>query len=218
MEADAARRKLADWFWRSCRPLWTLLVAAIVATGCGRVPSEPNAIVPLPPDPGTISNRSPAWSPRRAEIAFVHIARNLDEFSRGRYQIWLYDAVAETTSYLAAGFNPAWSPDGDSILFVGPNDRAFAIGRVTRAVTDLAAFGIIKNIAWSPTAPMLAITSDYGLLGGYHIFLVPLTGGPPKDISTVDYEGAWHAPDSTRPGIASCMNASCRTRSGPSSS
>jgi Tol biopolymer transport system component len=172
----------------------SLLVLGSLTIGCGHRPTNPDSSNPQPPPPAVIHDRSAAWSPTRGEIAYVHVARNSTELARGRYQIWLYDVAAESVRYQAPGFAPTWSPDGDSLLFVD-NQNVYMMGRVTRAIAELVVLGEITSVTWSPTAPLLAVTTNYGTpAGAFHIFLVPLSGGPPRDISTINNEGSWHQP------------------------
>ncbi len=57
-------------------------------------------------------NLGPKWSPDGSKIAF---------FKRGigknHWEIWLYDVVRKSQSYLTDGLFPSWSPDGKWIAF-----------------------------------------------------------------------------------------------------
>jgi Tol biopolymer transport system component len=148
-----------------------------------------------PTDPSFIvDDDSPAWSADGASIAYVHVARDPQEFIRGQYQIWLYDIASPGARYVGAGVAPAWSPRGDSLLFIAGGSVA-AYGVTTRTFSTLLSMGDITSFALSPVRPLLAVATDYSsATGATHIWLVPLDGGSPRDISTIDNEGSWHQP------------------------
>ena len=53
---------------------------------------------------------SPDWSPRGNEVAFASLME-------GRFAVGVYNLDTGATKYLAPGEDPAWSPNGDYILY-----------------------------------------------------------------------------------------------------
>jgi Tol biopolymer transport system component len=186
-----------DWtvLHPSMTPWIALALAASALLGCA---DRRSATSPLQPvlEPFVVGriNRDPSWSPTGQYIAFVHLPRDIREFARGKTQVWIYDALAETAAYVAPGDAPSWSPGGDSLIHL-VGGAVYAYGMHSHVRTLLAALGEVTGARWSPTQPLLALSTDYqSVTGSMSIWLVSLTGGPPRNISTLDRQGAWLEP------------------------
>lgn len=90
------------------------------------------------------SGQSPAWSPTRNEIAFD---RDQD--------IWLYNLDMRTETVFiddpVRAYYPAWSPDGEQILFTSKRDGNSEIYRINRDGTQLTR---LTNDSAADFAPM----------------------------------------------------------------
>jgi dipeptidyl aminopeptidase/acylaminoacyl peptidase len=162
---------------------------------------------------GRTAEGSPAWSPDGSRIAFTANRRrdpDLDE----RSSIFLVDVASGSIDTIAGGndaafFEPAWTPDGSTIVAIG--DRFPRIGyrsgiwRFAADGSDAGAKGGTDLLATSELKPDAAMNSDVtigegGLVviarggedvvfrapieGSYELWRVPLAGGDPERLTT----------------------------------
>ena len=110
-------------------------------------------------------DRSPRWSPDSARIAWL-------SDSGGRTQIWVRRLEsAQDRAITVPGQEPlslAWSPDGNSIAFTA---------RVVEKPPP----------PWAPPAIVPRLRQDPGRIS---VFVVAVLGGPPRRISSGDFEAA----------------------------
>jgi dipeptidyl aminopeptidase/acylaminoacyl peptidase len=152
-------------------------------------------------DPRTAADRDPEWSPDSKWILFV-------TGRRGNADLAIVSADGLTTTLLtdspADEENAAWSPDGTRIAYVERSTDSFS-GKVLVADFDKAAGRLqseprilytspedrgggwsIRRPAWSPDGKSLALVLQN--TGWDKIYLEPLTGGPPRPITTGEGE------------------------------
>jgi TolB protein len=134
---------------------------------------------PLAPETETFG-WAPSWSPKRNEIAWVS---NHDGDSE------LYLIQLETSKVVQLTFNdlqderPAWSPDGEQIVYMGARERTslfdpdeiFIISRTGTPVRRLTN-NMVGDItpSWSPDGQWIAFSSARN--GGWNIFVMPISG------------------------------------------
>ncbi len=75
-------------------------------------------IIPPMTEPPRLVDIEPDWSQDGKTIAYTHLAQNDSEHQNGLYQIWLLDLTTMTKTFLTAGFDAAWSPDAQRLVFV----------------------------------------------------------------------------------------------------
>ena len=118
--------------------------------------------------------------------------------------------VTRLTNHPNSDRNPAWSPDGDRIVFQAKRDGdqfdlwtmdadGLNAARLTQNVNE------DRNPAWSPDGEWIAFDSDRA--GGFDLWRLPLTGGEAAAESLTfgnnsDVEPAW-SPDGARLYFAS---------------
>jgi Tol biopolymer transport system component len=134
---------------------------------------------PLGPG-GHVAGWAPAWSPTRPETVFVS---NRD----GDSELWVLDLECGTVRQLT--FNdrqderPAWSPQGDQIVYMGARentllfdpDEIYIISRLggePRALTDNLVGDITPT--WSPDGRWIAFSSSRA--GGWNIYVQDVSG------------------------------------------
>jgi dipeptidyl aminopeptidase/acylaminoacyl peptidase len=150
-------------------------------------------------DPRTAADRDPQWSPDSKWILFV-------TGQRGNADLAIVSADGLTTMRLtdsaADEESPAWSPDGTRIAYIVRAPDCFS-GRVAVADFDKATGRLrsdprilytspvdrgggwsIRRPEWSPDGKSLALVLQN--TGWDKIYLEPVTGGAPKQITTGD--------------------------------
>ena len=158
--------------------------AGISPTGARAVFEARGEIVTVPAENGDVRvlthtsgvhERSPAWSPDGARIAFFS-----DASGEYRLQVAPADDLSQARSYPidGAGFydDPKWSPDGAWISFT---DNALAVHVLNvesgdvQTVGTQPVFGPVDNVehTWSPDSRWLAYTlDDLNAIGRLYVF------------------------------------------------
>jgi dipeptidyl aminopeptidase/acylaminoacyl peptidase len=122
---------------------------------------------------GQFNDTSPRWSPDGKELAFIS---NRD----GKQQVYRYwmgsGQMARVTSVQNTLNNISWSPDGKWISFVS------LVLREPRTVPDMPKAP--KDAKWADPVTMIDSLiyrfdkNGYLKPGNYHVFVVPIEGGP----------------------------------------
>ncbi len=153
-------------------------------------------------DPRSASDRDPQWSPRGNWIVFA-------TGRRGHNELMVISADGRTESYLGDGdaelANASWAPDGAHIAYTERTPEYFsgklqvstfdaATGGVAapltlyQAPTDRGGFWMIPRASWSPDSRTLAVVLQ--LHGWDKVYLIPLAGGGPRELTQGDCEEA----------------------------
>lgn len=165
---------------------------------------EPTRLTNAPPgtgDPRGASDRQPQWSPKGNWILF-------ETGRRGNNDLMVVSADGLTSSYLtstgADEGSAAWSPDGTRIAYTERAPAYFsgklkvlsfdaATGRAKgkalelyTAPMDRGGGWAIGRAAWTPDAKALAVVLQN--TGWDKVYLIPTSGGAPKQITTGEWE------------------------------
>lgn len=154
-------------------------------------------------DPRTAVDRSPRWSPDGNWILF-------ETGRRGNNDLMLVSADGKRTNLVTDSGNDAsaasWSPDGQRIAYVERSPEFFSgvlkvmdIDEVTgmtkgepreiyRARTDRGGGWQVREPVWSPDGTRLAVVLQDS--GWDKIYLIPASGGPPKQLTDGESEDA----------------------------
>lgn len=181
-----------------------------------------------PGDPRTSADRAPRWSPDGRWILF-------ESGRRGGSSLLVVSSDGNITSFLTEprveSGEARWSPDGKSIAYIERSEEHFsgsirvldfdpASGQSRSAPRTLYTSPVdrgggwsIRGVEWAPDGTQLATILQNS--GWDHIYLVPFTGGVPKQITdgAFDDEGPRFSPDgksiafsSSRGGILEATN------------
>jgi TolB protein len=134
------------------------------------------------------SGWAPSWSPTRDEIVFVSDRGGVKNI----YRFELESGVVEQITFCEVQCErPAWSADGDQIVYMGAKestslfdpDEIYIIprgGGETRQLTDDLTGDITPS--WSPTGNWIAFSSSRA--GGWNIFVINASGGDPVQLTS----------------------------------
>ncbi len=119
--------------------------------------------------------------------------------------------VRRLTTHPAEDFAPSWSPDGKEIAFLRTESGATrihvmsALGGSDRTISDFPAWSALR---WSPDARFIAAGRMADRDEDRGIYLVPVSGGPPRAIERLRAPKEAHAPafspDGRRLSYAQC--------------
>lgn len=157
-------------------------------------------------DPRQATDRAPLWSPKGRWILF-------QSGRRGTNSLLVVSEDGNVTSFLTSPKEEAadgrWSPDGEQIVYVERAREYFSgklkllhfdahTGQVSGEPVDLYTARVdrgggwsIRGAEWSPDGSELATVLQNS--GWNHIYLIPLKGGEPKQIT----DGAFEDEDPT---------------------
>jgi Tol biopolymer transport system component len=115
-----------------------------------------------------------AWSPDGSKLAFV-VGEGIDDGELFVMNADGTDLISLTDSFADAVYEITWSPDGEQIAFTASKPERFQesdiylVSLKTRTPIRLSRVSAeYPSLAWSPTDPYLAYTSDLG--GGWDIY------------------------------------------------
>jgi len=173
----------------------TLLVLAVLASGCDLTDDERRGGT-TDPNPGPFRvDQTPAWSPSGDRIAYHHNALWTPDSVDDVSGLYLLNLETDSTRLLVEGSarSPDWRPDGERVAFTTGN--VFTVrpdGSDLKQVTD---FGDSFFPNWSPHGNRLAFDTSYRDENGAHvIWLSDPTGSNLTDISEHGV-GEWRNPD-----------------------
>ncbi len=154
-------------------------------------------------DPRQATDRSPQWSPQGRWILFT-------SGRRGTNSLMVVSSDGNITSFLTSGHDEAsegkWSPDGTQIVYV-ERARQYFSGKLKvlhfdahagqpegepvdlyTAPVDRGGGWAIRGAEWSPDGKELVTVLQNS--GWDHIYLIPATGGNPKQITDGAFDDA----------------------------
>ncbi len=173
-------------------------------------------------DPRTAADRDPQWSPTGKWILY-------ETGRTGRNSLMVVSQDGAANNYVAESRadedSSAWSPDGAHISFterspehfsgqlkvVSFNPKSGQAGgdpvTLYTSPTDRGGGWSIRKAQWSPDAHSLAVLLQDS--GWQHVYLVPASGGTPKQITRGDYEdeSCAFSPDGKSLAVVSNRNA-----------
>ena len=119
---------------------------------------------------------SMSWSPNGSRIAVTA----LSIFSPAPTQIHLLDVAKGTTEKLTSNaggaFDPAWSPDGESIAYIGRDggQGELWVKRLDGGEARVGKLAYVRSPAWSPDGKSLAVLAAQG--GTFQVWVIPVQG------------------------------------------
>lgn len=176
---------------------WALVALAVVAVGsviayrAGVSGVRPLSSTPITSYPG--DERDPDLSPDGGRVAF---AWDGGEPGAAEPQFDVYVQVAgggapiRLTTHPADERSPAWSPDGDRVAYVrcaqGGECSVHVVdaeGGPERTLLESSQLAI-ADLVWSPDGRQLAFSGRRGRQGAFGLYLLPLDGSTPKELTS----------------------------------
>jgi Tol biopolymer transport system component/C-terminal processing protease CtpA/Prc len=128
-----------------------------------------------------------AWAPDSRRLAY-------SSDREGPWHIYLYDFGTRTEKQLTHGnendISPRWSPDGKQLSFVRGGRELHVLdvasGNERKLVTAWLSrppFVDPREVAWSPDGKWLAYVTGVGAKQFANVFVVPVSGGEPRQVS-----------------------------------
>jgi len=156
---------------------------------------------------------SPSWSPDGRSVAFASTRS-------GNPDVWIAPvdsgAPRQVTDWQGADFSPQWSPTGDLVAFVSDRDApvadlwvASAIGGAPRRLTTLGSVQPFHR--WSPDGKWLLFTAASPGGKGPGAYVVPASGGAPRQIGPVPSIYPTWSPDGREVLLHPCRQGYCNT-------
>lgn len=182
---------------RRARPAATAAVSLLVLIAIAawlfrskEVWIAPPRVVPLTTLNG--EEYGPTFSPDGEQVAFVWSGEksdNLDIYVK----IVGASQMRRLTSNPEQDLAPSWSPDGRQIAFVraGENGaRVHVISPLGGPDLEISDLPVSGRVSWSADGRYIAVAgAQHELGGGRGIYLVPLNGGEPRDITQPTVRG-----------------------------
>ena len=168
---------------------------------------------------------APTFSPDGTQVAFSWNGEREDNYDIYVKTVGSSD-IRRLTTDPAADTLPIWSPDGEQIAFLrdhaGGGTIVHAVlpsGGGERKLTDFRiGGGVSARIAWSPDERWIVgrpdLTEDLAKRGSWALYLIPLGGGTPRQLTDakapdLDATPAF-SPDGRRFAYTACANLSSR--------
>lgn len=128
-----------------------------------------------------------AWAPDSRRLAY---SSDRD----GPWHLFVYDFATRTEKQFTRGtesdITPRWSPDGKQIAFERGGHEIHVLDVATGAERKLATawvsrppFVDTREVAWSPDGKWLAYVTGVGAKQFANVFVVPVSGGEPRQVS-----------------------------------